>query len=276
MGEEQLTEKRKRGKLIVVCSAKGGIGKTLLTVNLSIAMFKKNLSLALVDSDLQFGDISLMMDLHPTLTIKDVIEEIGSVNPDSVITYLTRHSSGVKVLVAPDRPEYAELIDASHMGKIVDLLLYENDYVMIDTGVGLTNITLELIEQADQVIIVSNLEMTTLKNTKLMLETLDQIGLREKVKLVINQVKNDHVIKPEEAIKMLGAESLSLIPHNAKVATQSLNLGEPFVTCHSKSDLSKAVFKLAEELISEQILYKHKLKKTSFFQRLLGKESKSI
>ncbi len=160
---EQQSPKKKRGEMIAVCSAKGGVGRTILTVNLAIALFKKNIKVSILDGDFQFGDIGLAMDLQSTFTIKDVMEEIESLDEYMLGSYLCKHDSGVRVLPAPDRPEYADLVTKEALNKIVDFLLQQFDYLVVDTGVGLQDQTMEVLEKADQILVVTNLEMATLE-----------------------------------------------------------------------------------------------------------------
>ncbi|MRH44319.1 AAA family ATPase [Aquibacillus halophilus] len=250
------------GKVIAVCSAKGGIGRTLISVNLAVALNKKNLNICIVDGDLQFGDISLAMDLQPSFTIKDVVDEIDQLDAGGVGSYLTDHSSGVKVLSAPDRPEYAELVTGNVLAKTVRILQQQFDYVIVDNGIGIQDQTVDLIEHSDQILMVTNLEMTALKNTKLMLETLGQLGIRDKVRLVINRYNMESLIEADEVPKMLGENKGIYIPNNFKLASQSLNLGIPFVISQSKSDLSKAIFKMAEGLTSKDSTFQATKKKS--------------
>ena len=171
-----------RGKLIAVCSAKGGIGRTTLSVNLAVALLKKNYTVGVLDGDFQFGDVNLALDLKFSLTIKDVLEGIGSLDEHSLANFLAVHESGVRVLSAPDRPEFADLITNEAVNKIVDVMLTGHDYVVVDTSVGLHEHSIRFVERADQFLVVTNLEMAALKNTRLLLETLELLGLRSKVR----------------------------------------------------------------------------------------------
>lgn len=265
-------ETKKRGEMILICGAKGGIGKTVLSVNLAIALSKNTgTKVCVLDGDFQFGDISLAMDLQPTFTIKDVIEGIHSMDPESLASYLMHHSSGVRVMPAPERPEYADLIDAAVLDRVCDLLLANHDYVIVDSNVGLQAQTLQLIEKADQVFVVTNLEMTTLKNSKLMLETLDLLGVRQKIKVVVNRSTMESVIKATEASGILGEEHPYYIPNDFQMVSQSLNMGIPFVMNNGKSELSKAIFKMAEQLISRREISLFKPKPSSIMQKLFHK-----
>jgi pilus assembly protein CpaE len=247
-----ITTNHKHGEMIAVCSAKGGIGRTILTVNLAVALNKKNISVAVIDGDFQFGDISLAMDLQAAFTVKEVIEGIDTLDEHNISEYLTVHDSGVRVLPAPERPEFADLVTKEAMDKIIDLMVSQHDYIVADTGAGLNEHTIHLIEKANKILVVTNLEMTALKNTKLLLETLEVLGLRTKVRVIINRANMDSVLKAEDAAKILGEENPIYIPNDFQICSQSLNIGVPFVLSQSKTDVAKAVFKMAEILTSNR------------------------
>ncbi|WP_245741884.1 AAA family ATPase [Anaerobacillus arseniciselenatis] len=268
-------EKSQRGEIIAVCSAKGGVGRTVLTVNLAIALRKKNIQISVVDGDFQFGDIGLALDIQSTLSIKDIVEEADSLDQYSLVNFLNKHESGIKVLSAPDRPEYADLINEPIIDKVLDLLALEHDYVLADTGVGLQEKNLPFIEKADQILLVTTLEMATLKNTKLMLETLETLGLEDKVQIVINRSTMTSVINAGDVSGILGIESPYYIPNDFNVASQSLNIGIPFVINQGKTDISKAYFKMAEQLTSRREIMVFKQKEPSIWSKLF-QQSKRI
>lgn len=250
MQTEQSDLNPKGGKIIAVCSAKGGIGRTTLTVNLAVALMKKNFSVAIMDGDFQFGDVNLAMDLKSSLTVKDVLEGIAMLDEHSLANYLAVHESGVRVLSAPERPEFAELISNEAVGKILDCLLIQHEYIVVDTPVGLNEQSLRFIERADQILVVANLEMAALKNTKLFLETLKLLGLQDKVKIVINRSNMESVIKATDAAAILDENDPIYIPNDFQICSQSINLGVPFVIKHAKSEVAKGIFKMAELITS--------------------------
>ncbi|MBM7660296.1 pilus assembly protein CpaE [Bacillus mesophilus] len=268
MSEEK---NQKRGEFIAVCSAKGGVGRTLLTVNLAVALCKKNIRISILDGDFQFGDVSLAMDLQSTFTIKDVIQEITRLDEYTLASYLSHHESGVKVLSAPDQPEYADLITEETLEKIIPLMLTQNEYTIADTGVGLNEKTLLLLEKADQILLVSNLEMATLKNTKAMLETLEKLELRDKVRLVVNRATMESVIQAADVPDILGEEEPIFIPNDFQISSQSLNIGIPFVMNQGKTELAKSVFKMAEQISSRREITMIKKKAPSFISRMFTK-----
>jgi pilus assembly protein CpaE len=269
----QETIYRRRGKMIAVCSPKGGIGRTTLTVNLAVALNKKNASVAILDGDFQFGDVNLAMDLKDTLTIKEVMESLNSLDEHNLASYLAVHQSGVRVLPAPERPEFADLISSEAVSKILEVMLAVHDFVVVDTPVGLNEQTLQYLENADQILVVTNLEMAALKNTKLFLETLDILGLRSKIRVIINRANMESVINATDAAKILNEESPVFIPNNFQICSQSINLGVPFVIKHSNSDVSKGVYKMAELIFSENKLSQIKYKNNnSLFSKWFSKK----
>lgn len=257
-----------RGEIITVVSAKGGVGRTVLTVNLGIALRKKNIRVSIVDGDFQFGDISLALDLQSSLSITDVVNEVESLDQYSLVNFLNKHESGIKVLSAPERPEYADLITTELINEVLQLLAIEHDYVLVDTGVGLQENNCVFFEKADQILLVTNLEMATLKNTKLMLETLETLGLAEKVKVVINRSTMTSVINAVDVPAILGIENPFYIPNDFTIASQSLNTGIPFVINQGKTDLAKAYFKMAEQLTSRREISVLKQKGPSIWSKL--------
>ncbi|WP_053365531.1 AAA family ATPase [Bacillus sp. FJAT-27245] len=257
-----------RGRMIAVCSAKGGIGRTILSVNLAVSLSKRNHSVAVLDGDFQFGDVSLAMDLQHTFTIKEAMDGIGSLDEHRLEEYLSVHGSGVRVLPAPERPEHADLLTKEAVSKMVDFLLMKHDFVVCDTGAGLNEQTLNLIEKADEILVIATLEMAAMKNTKLLLETLDILGLREKVRVVLNRANMESVIKAEDGARILGEEAPIYIPNDFQTCSRSLNMGSPFVQANSKSEIAKAVFKMAELIASNQAgegIGKKKAKPLSLF-----------
>lgn len=266
--ETDAAPKKKRGELIAVCGAKGGIGRTVLSVNLALALAKNNMNICLLDGDFQFGDISLSMDLHPSFTIKDVVEEIDKIDAFAVANYLLHHNHAVKVLPAPERPEYAELVTADALNKICDCLLEMHDYVIVDTSAGLPETTIQFIEKADQVFLVTTMEIAAIKSSKLMIETLRLLGVADKLQVVLNRSTMDSVVKARDVPGLLDIESVTMIPNDFQTVCQSLNIGIPFVQNQGKTDIAKAVFKMAEQLVSRREIGLFQPKETSLLQSI--------
>lgn len=261
--------KSNRGEMIVLCSAKGGCGRTGLAVNLAIALSKNNIQICVIDGDFQFGDVHLALDLHPPFSIKDVVDGIESMDKFTLVSFLTHHPSGVKLLAAPDHPEYAELITPRVVDRVCDLLLASHDYLIADTSVGLQESTLTFIEKADRVLLLTTMEMSSLKHTKQMLATLDLLGLRNKVHIVLNRFTMESVIKAADVPDLLGVKNLIYIPNDWQVVSSSLNNGIPCVINQGTTEIAKSVFKMAEQLISHREMALFKPKPPSMLDKLI-------
>lgn len=257
-----------KGKMIVVSGAKGGIGKTMLAINLAISLYKKGLQVALWDGAFQFGDVDTSMDLHPSFTINDVAESIDTLDPFTLQNLMTKHSSGVNVLPASKRPEYAELITPASIAITAELLLQNYDYLIVDTGTGLNDQTLSLIERADKILLVTTLDLVPIKNTKYVLDILQTLELKDRVQVVINRSTMEGATPVGKVLETLQMETAFYIPNNAALVFQSLNQGVPLVIGRSKSDVAKAIFKIAEGLVSNRVPEKAIHRKKMLFGKL--------
>ncbi|MFC3041552.1 CpaE family protein [Virgibacillus xinjiangensis] len=238
MGEEQ-----GQGKKIVVVSASGGVGKTAVMVNLAAQLAQRNNSVTVVDADLSFGDTALALDLQPDDTIKEAAERKDI---DNIQAYLMKHTSSVKLLPAPLRPEHAELISPDFLEAALNKISHGSDITLVDTQTGLTELNLRLLEAADQILVIGTPQMAVLKNTKLLLETLDLLGMKEKALLVINKFISPTAIRAEEISDLLGVETPVYLPRDDKQMDHSLDQGQPLVLNSPKLAFSAEASKLAE------------------------------
>lgn len=247
-----IQKQSRKGKMVVICSAKGGVGKTTLAVNLAIALYKKKLQIALMDGDFQFGDVNVAMDLESSFSISDVAERIETLDSFSLNNYMYKHTSGVRVLSAPERPELADLITPEIIDSVSQFILEDYHYLIVDTGVGINDQTLTLIEKADVILLLTTLELISIKNTKRMLQILQTLEMQEKVKVVLNRSTMESIIQADQVPQILQMDHLYFVPNNFQAASKSLNLGIPLVINQPSCDLSKAIFKVAEHLDSNE------------------------
>lgn len=234
------------GKMIAVCSAKGGIGRTVLTTNMATALASKNAKVTILDGCFQFGDIHLALDLQPIFSIKDVIEQLDDLDAEGLWHYLSAHDNGVRILAAPPRPEYADLVTIDNLDRICKLLLEKCHYLLVDTMAGLPEHSLYFIEKADHILLVTDLEMASLKNTKMMLELLTTLELRNKVQIVVNRSTMQSVINASDVPKILGEASIIYIPNDFETVSKSLSIGIPFVLKNRRTELAKAVLNMTD------------------------------
>src|SRR3954452_20435806 len=164
------------GSMICVLGPKGGTGKTVTTSNLAAALASADKRVAVVDLDLQFGDVALCMGVRPETTIHDLANSPGTLDADKLGAYLVPHESGAKVLVAPTRPDHAAAITVDFLRDVYGILRATNDFVVVDTSPGFTPEVISAIDASSDVCMLSMLDTLSLKNTRLGLETLDLMG----------------------------------------------------------------------------------------------------
>jgi pilus assembly protein CpaE len=140
-------------RVVTVFGSKGGLGKTTIATNLAVKLAQSKKKVALVDLDLQFGDVYIYMDLEPKDTISELVQEVYLPNIDSVRSYMMVHSSGVHVLCAPKSPEYAEVVSADRVQSLLRLLRSYYDYVIIDTPPTFDDVTITAIEASTTVLL---------------------------------------------------------------------------------------------------------------------------
>lgn len=236
--------------VITVFGAKGGLGKSTISANLAIKLAEKRKKVALVDLDLQFGDIHIFLDIEPKETIADLVQDVVTPNIDSVRSYMTVHSSGVHVLCAPKSPEYAELVSAEKILSLLSLLRSYYDYVIIDTAPSFTEITMTAIEASSLIFFVTGLDISILKNSKLSVSLLESLQQTDKIRLIVNRAVDMSSITINDVQKIIGYPIWCKIPSDYNTAVNALNRGVPFVIGAPNSKLSQSVSQLSEIIMT--------------------------
>ena len=238
------------GKLISVFAGKGGTGKTMLAVNLAVALAKRpDTKVAIVDADIQFGDVPLFLNLMPRSTIADVLPDAEHLDEQTLAAYMTAYNDSIQVLAAPLRPEQAELVSGYLLGAVVKQMRGAYDYVIIDTAAAFNEVTIAALDAADTVVVLAALDLPAVKNAKLALEIMQSLGYpAEKIKLVINSVHSEGGIEPREVQESLKKEILLTLPTDAKTVVNSINKGIPFCLAQPEALLSQKIFAIAAQL----------------------------
>ena len=236
-------------RVITVFGAKGGLGKSTIAANLAVKLAEKRKKVALVDLDLQFGDLNIFLDLEPKDTIVELVQDVVTPNIDSVRSYMSVHSSGVHVLCAPRSPEYAELVSADKVQSLLSLLRTYYDYVIVDTSPSFTDVTITAIESSSMLFFVTGLDISILRNSKLSVSLLESLQQTDKIKLIVNRAVDMNSITINDVQKIIGYPIWAKLPSDYKVAVNALNRGVPFVTGAPNSKLSASISGLTEILI---------------------------
>jgi pilus assembly protein CpaE len=238
------------GRIITVFGSKGGVGKSVLSTNLAVALAQVSEGpVALVDANLQFGDDAVMLQLHPTHTITEAVMAGDRLDIDLLDDLLLRHEpTGVLVLAAPTEPASADQIQRSDLINILSVLREMCDYVVVDTSPHLSDGTLVALELADEIVMVSSLDVMSLKNSRVSLQALQVLGVPfSKIKFVVNRHNASGPLAPADAERTVQMKADVVLPREELVA-ESVTHGVPLVSAAPTSKFAKAVTELARSL----------------------------
>ena len=244
---------RTLGKVLTVYSPKGGVGKTTVAVNTAATLASElRRRVCLIDLNLYAGDVAVFLGLVPRRTISDLASE-QTTDKATFMSYLLSHSSGLKVLSAPLRPEHAEYVTVDHVNKIVNIARELFDYVVIDTPSSFQDVVIAALDVADKVLMVSTMDVASLKNTKLALQVLQQLNYSDdKFTVVINKANYDCGVKASDVQQALGRAVSVFIPNEEHAAVTALNRGVPFALDQAGSKLSKKYLEMLRDNIEER------------------------
>ena len=241
------------GRMITVFSTKGGAGKSVVATNVAVSLAKQSdRPVVLVDADLQFGDASVMLKLAPHRTVVDAVSAIDKLDAGMLRSMLVEHEeSGLLVLSAPLEPAFADQIEAKQLIEIVELLRSMAAYVVVDTPAHFNDVVLALIEESDDVLLVAGLDIPSIKNVRIGLQTLRLLNTpMHKIRLVLNRANSKVKLDVSEVERTLQVQAQSRIPSDVAVP-QSVNKGEPIVTDAPRSGPAKAIEALVTTLLEE-------------------------
>jgi len=238
-------------RLVCVLGPKGGTGKTLTSTNLAVSLAQRGEKVALIDLDLQFGDVALCLGLPPEKTVYDLAQSPGALDIDKLQDYLASHSSGVHTLIAPRRPDQASAVGAELLREIYSILRANYDWVVVDTPPGFTAEVITSIDNSTEIVMVGMLDSLSLKNTKLGLETLELMKYDpDRIFLLLNRAHSRVGISQSDVEAVLGRSPDVFIPSDREIP-RTVNEGIPIVIARPQSEPSEAFARLANLLAGD-------------------------
>jgi pilus assembly protein CpaE len=239
----------RRGRIITVFSPKGGTGKTVTSTNLAAAFAKfEGRRTLLLDLDLQFGDAAIMLGLEPEKTIYDLVVAPGELDSEKLAGYTTRHASGLDILPAPVRPEDAELVTEAKLSRLLEVARESYDVIVVDTSPFFHGPMLATLDRTDELLLVAGLDVPTLKNVRLALQTLELLAFpNNRIRVVLNRANTKVGMKRSEVEGALEVKVRFEVPSDRAVPI-AVNRGNPAVLAESSSDFAKAVREMAKAL----------------------------
>jgi pilus assembly protein CpaE len=209
----------------------------------------------LVDLNLQFGDIDLMLNLNPENTIAGLAQK-GHTGVDSELVeqYLTTHEeSGLKILVAPSTPQYAESVTVYTVEQSIEALREIYNYVIIDTPSQLQDTTLAALDAANMILLVTSLDLLALHKTRTALDMLRQLYPADKIQVVLNRANSEVGITVQDVESALGAPLRAQIPSDGRLVVTSVNEGKPFVLSSPNTVIARRIQALAAEILGREV-----------------------
>ncbi|MDP4118852.1 MAG: AAA family ATPase [Bacillota bacterium] len=237
-----------QSRVITVFGCKGGIGKTTIAVNLAVVLANMGKKVAVIDTDLQFGDANVFFDIDSKDTIAELVEDRSSSDIDTIKRFTYLHYSGVSVLCAPRSPEYAEYVSAKNIETIINTMRPYYDYIIIDTAPTFNDASMTAIESANLVLLVLCMDISTLRNTKTTLNILDSLQQKDKVEVVINRT-TDGIITIKDINRILDMQIKNKISFDFKTALTCHNKGVPIVIEAPRTVIAQEIVQLARNVI---------------------------
>jgi pilus assembly protein CpaE len=226
------------GKVIVVVSPKGGSGKTAVATNLSAALAMRFPGrVAAIDLDVQFGDMCTSMGLHPEHNLAEVATS-ATVDATTVKLFLTPYEPGLFVLCGARTPAEADVVTHEHVTEVIPLLAQGFEYVVVDTPAGLDDRTLAALECATDLLLVSSLDVTSIRSLRKAVEAMDALGVTKQRHFVLNRADAKVGINPVDAAEAVGWPIEAWIP-SAREIPFSMNVGTPVVKLNPRSAVAK-------------------------------------
>ena len=239
-----------QGKVVTVYSPKGGTGCTTIAVNLAISLHNEDTRTTLVDGNFQFGDVAVFINEQGKNTIIDLAARVNELDPEIVEGVMIKHAaSGVHVLAAPSRPEYAEKVSGDQFSQLIDYLRQMYAYVVIDTTPLLSDITLTAIDKSDVVVLVTTQDIPSIKNARLFLDLLQTMGVdRERIVFSMNRYDKRIGITPDRVGDNLKQPVKAIIPLDERVVVPAVNRGVPFILDNKTQPAARGILSLAESV----------------------------
>jgi pilus assembly protein CpaE len=236
------------GKVIIVYSPKGGTGCTTVATNLAVSLNNEETPAALVDGNLQFGDVAVFLNEQGKNSVVDLAPRADELDPDVVQGVMITHApSGVKVLTAPYRPEYAESVTGEQFSKVLRYLRRMFSYVIVDTSSSLTDITLGAFDASDLLVLVTTQDIPSIKNCRLFLDLADALGInRKRILFIMNRFDKRIGITPEKVSENFKQEIVAVIPLDDRVVGPSINRGIPFMLGDKSRPVARGILSITE------------------------------
>ncbi len=238
---------RRGARMLTVFSAKGGCGKTTFAVNLAAALHRRGDRVCLVDLDLAFGDVAISIQVQPQHTIADAVPLAETLDPGAAVSLLTSHESGLSILAAPTEPYLRDVIPAELVGRVLDVLSSEFDWIVVDTPPVFEDHVLQAFDRSELLVLLVTPDIPALKNLKLTLDTLNLLNYPQHVRrIVVNRSDARVGLSLKDIEHTLGTPLTARVPSSRDVPA-SINRGVALVLDDPRHPVSQAIQAFADD-----------------------------
>jgi pilus assembly protein CpaE len=240
---------RRRGRLVAIYPAKGGVGGSSVATNLALALtLQPETKVALADFNLQIGDLALMLDIDPEHSFARAVED-GTIDEAKLESLLARHRSGVRLLTVCDHPEESDLVLRNHVPELFGLLTQMFDWVIADLGRHIDERSIELLDLADDVVLVTAQNVPTIRNTRRYLDLFERLEIhRDRVRLIVNRFESTTKISLRDLENTIGRDVFWSLPNEYRPMRAAIDSGNPILLDSPRSRLSKSYRDLGRAL----------------------------
>jgi pilus assembly protein CpaE len=250
-------EKRKHGKIIDVIGSKGGVGNTTLAVNLAASLIETPGSplVALIDMNLLFGEIPIFLNIESVFNWGEIARNISRLDATYLMSILSKHSSGIYVLPSPTGLDGVNVANPEIIEKLLGLMRNVFDYIVIDGGQALDDISMKILEMSDMVFLVAILSLPCLTNVKRLLWIFQKLGYpqQEDIKIVINRHSRKlTVITPKEAEESINQKIFWFVPNDYPTTMSAINQGKTLSAVAPGAEVSRNLRELASTFIEKE------------------------
>jgi pilus assembly protein CpaE len=269
----QLSTGHGRGTVITVAGAKGGIGKTVIAVNLALALQRETgKRVAILDADTHFGDVATMLDLSPTQTVAGLLRQRDGASRESVREFLTTHGSGLEVLAAPSDDDGWTAYDGDDLRRIVDLLAQTHDFVVVDTAGSFDTYVRAAVEASTLTLVVTTGEVSSVRDTAGAIRRLESWGVDgSRAKVLLNQGARVGGFHIDELREALNRDIFWELPYDRRLPV-SVQLGQPVLLKDGRSTAARNLTSLARLIAGTRRSLVRQPETKSFLQHLRKKK----
>jgi pilus assembly protein CpaE len=239
----------KKGKIIDVFGSKGGVGTTTVAVNFADSLLRSQgeQKVALIDMNLLFGEIPLFLNIKPAYNWEEIVRNIARLDSTFLMNILSPHPSGIYVLPSPTRLVESNLATPAIIQKLLRMMQTVFDFVVIDSGQSLDDISLKIFSMSDIVFLVTILSIPCLTNINRLKETFKRLGYPrdEDVKVIINRYQKKSMISLADAEKSIDKKIFWHIPNDYTISMSAINQGKAFSEIGKSAEITKNFSELA-------------------------------